>query len=86
VSLDGEDLPDSWVAGQEQVFWPGKRLPVFTQPVPNPLVAPGTKMLLRNAGGRPLVLYRLRLDFSKDAGFIPGDPIGGRGSCSAAQD
>jgi mannose-6-phosphate isomerase-like protein (cupin superfamily) len=62
VTLEGDDVPVGWPAGEERMFRVGT-----TTAVPIP---PGTRMTLRNAGEDPLILYRLTLTLS-DAG-TPG--------------
>ena len=52
ITLEGERLPFRWTAGEERKVVLGQSLP---------LVSPGTLMTLRNAGDRPLVLYRLSI-------------------------
>lgn len=55
LSLTGESLPRGWESGAEHEF-----LPHFQNLLP--VVAPGTTMVMRNAGDDPLVLYRLTLE------------------------
>jgi hypothetical protein len=54
LTLEGEHLPSGWDSGTEREF------PPFFQNL-LPAVAPGTTMVMRNAGDDPLVLYRLTL-------------------------
>jgi hypothetical protein len=54
LTLEGEHLPLGWDSGTEREF------PPFFQNL-LPAVAPGTLMVMRNAGDDPLVLYRLTL-------------------------
>jgi hypothetical protein len=54
LTLEGEHLPSRWDSGTEREF-----LPHFQQLLP--AVAPGTTMVMRNAGDDPLVLYRVTL-------------------------
>lgn len=53
VTLEGDDLPFPWKAGEERTV---RSASLF----PSPLAA-GTWMTLRNAGAEPLVLYRMTL-------------------------
>jgi hypothetical protein len=53
VTLEGDDVPVGWPAGEERLFRFGT---VTAVPIP-----PGTRMTLRNAGEDPLVLYRMTL-------------------------
>jgi hypothetical protein len=55
LSLHGESLPEGWDAGVEHEFPPH-----FQNLLP--VIAPGTTMVMRNAGDNPLVLYRLTLE------------------------
>jgi hypothetical protein len=54
LSLKGESLPSGWESGDEREFPPH-----FQNLLP--VVAPGTTMVMRNAGDDLLVLYRLTL-------------------------
>jgi hypothetical protein len=54
LTLEGGHLPLGWDSGTEREF------PPFFQNL-LPAVAPGTLMVMRNAGDDPLVLYRLTL-------------------------
>ena len=58
LTLDGDRLPYRWKPGTERRIFPFGREPI-------PFLAPGTTMLMRNAGDEPLVLYRFEL--------IPGE-------------
>jgi hypothetical protein len=51
LTLEGDELPAGWSAGEEQTV----------QFLSEVTVAPGTRMTVRNAGDEPLILYRLTL-------------------------
>jgi hypothetical protein len=53
LTLDGENLPDGWTAGEERTVQAGSLWKVK--------IAPGTRLSMRNAGDEPLVLHQLTL-------------------------
>jgi hypothetical protein len=65
LTLEGEQLPFRWKSGAERTFRGGQYLPV---------VQPGTRMTLRNAEDRPLVLYRLTITPSGTEGLAAATP------------
>jgi len=60
LTLEGQ-VPFLWEAGRERLLGPGQPWPQVPGPTANPLIPAGTRMLVRNAGDGPLVLYRLTL-------------------------
>ena len=66
LTLEGEKLPFRWTSGDERMFRQGQKLPA-TQP--------GTRMILRNSGDDPLVLYRLTLTPSDAKGTATETPV-----------
>jgi hypothetical protein len=60
MTLAGQ-MPFLWELGQERTFRPGQAWPQIPGPGPNPLMAGGTQVALRNTGTSPRVLYRLTL-------------------------
>jgi uncharacterized cupin superfamily protein len=52
ISLAGDRLPFRWDAGEERTYGAMQQLPV---------ISPGTRVTLRNAGDAPLVVYRLAI-------------------------
>lgn len=54
LALEGDRLPYGWESGQERRLVAGQRLLPLD-------VAPGTRILLRNAGNDPATLYRLTI-------------------------
>jgi hypothetical protein len=68
VILEGEHLPFRFKTGEERTFELGQYLPID-------LIQPGTRMTLRNAGGDPLVLYRLVLAPGAAGATVPGSPV-----------
>jgi hypothetical protein len=70
LSLTGESLPTGWESGAEREF------PSHFQNL-LPAIAPGTTMVMRNAGDDPLVLYRLTLEPS-GKGDLSSWPRSGR--------
>jgi DNA-binding beta-propeller fold protein YncE len=53
LTLDGEEMPDGWTAGEEQTIGPDALWKMQ--------IAAGTRMSMRNAGAEPLILYRMTL-------------------------
>jgi hypothetical protein len=69
LTLEGDRLPYGWKPGTERRIFQFGREPI-------PFMAPGTTMLMRNAGDEPLVLYRLSL-IPENAGPASGTPRAG---------
>jgi len=67
MTLQGQ-MPFLWERGQERTLYPRQAWPQIPDPSINPLLSGGTQMTLRNAGERPLVLYRLTLTPGANAG------------------
>ncbi|MBA2597712.1 MAG: hypothetical protein H0V00_13900 [Chloroflexia bacterium] len=74
LTLEGDQLAVGWTAGQEQhIQGPGPLPSAGARPLPS--LPAGTRILLRNAGDEPLVLYRLTLtphDAGASAAGTPG--------------
>ena len=76
LTLEGQ-LPYFWEPGQERTFRPGQPWPQIPDPIPNPLLSGRTRMMLRNAGDDPLVLFRLTLTASGGEMAPADSPPGG---------
>jgi hypothetical protein len=68
ATLEGGDLPAAWKAGKERLSGPGTLTLVA--------VPDGTRILLRNAGTDPLVLYRMTLIPETGSGVSATPPSG----------